>query len=79
MAEGIKEAAHALLHRGSKMRTRTPDHLSPVRDMTSVYNTGCGKRKRLDAKGIATRSMARAMPVEDVSSQLYKLRNQQIK
>ena len=60
------------------MRKRAPDHPSPVRDMASVYNTGCGKRKRSDAKEVTTRSKeraARAAPVEDVSSQLYKSKN----
>ena len=79
MAEGIKEATHALLQRGSKMRTRAPEHPSPVRDLRNVHDTGCGKRKRSDAKGVTTRSKARAPPVEDVSSMLYKLRNQQKK
>ena len=39
MAQGIKEATHALLQRGSKTRTRAPDHPSPVRDMKSVHDT----------------------------------------
>ena len=77
MAEGIKDTTHAFLQRGSKMRKRAPSHPSPVRDMTSVYDTGCGKRKRFDAKGITTMSMTRAPPVEVVSSKLYKLKNQQ--
>ena len=72
MAQGIKEAAHALLQRGSKMRTRAPDHLSPVRDMTCVYDTGCGKRKRSDARGVTTRPRARVGLVEYVSIKLYK-------
>ena len=79
MTEGIKEATYGLLQRGSKMRTQAPDHPSPVRDMRNVHDTGCGKRKRLDAKGVTTRSKARAAPVEYVSSKLYKLRNQQKK
>ena len=53
-ANGIKVAMHALLQRGSKMRTHAPDHSSPVRDMRSVYDTWCGKRKRLDSKGATT-------------------------
>ena len=63
----------------SKTRKRAPDHPSPARDMTSVYDTGCGKRKRFGAKGVTTRSMARAASVEGISSQLYKLRDQQRK
>ena len=33
----------------------------------------------MDTKGVTTRSMARAAPVEAISSQLYKLRNRQRK
>ena len=60
------------------MRTRAPDHPSPARNMISVYNiTGCRKKKRLDTKGVTTRARARTLPVDGVSSKLYKLRNQQ--
>ena len=51
MAEGIEEATHGLLQTGNKMRTRAPDDPSPVRDMTSVYDTGCWKRKKIGHKG----------------------------
>ena len=61
MAQGIKEATYGLLQRRSQMRTRAPDHPSPVRDMKSVYYTGCGKRKRSDSKGVITRTMAAAV------------------
>ena len=71
MAHRIKEATHALLQRGIKMRTRAPEHPSPVRDLKNVHDTGCGKRKRLDAKGVTTRSIARAAPVEGVSSDRF--------
>ena len=60
------------------MRTRAPDHPSQVRDMVCVYDTGCGKRKRSDAKGVTTRSMT-APVVEYISTKLYKLRNHQNK
>ena len=40
-------------------------------------DTGCGKRKRLDTKGVIT--TPRAAPVEEVSSKIYKFRNQQKK
>ena len=56
------------------MRTRAPDHPSPIRDMTCVYNTGSGKRKRLDAKGVITTT--RVPPVR-MANNLYNLRNQQ--
>ena len=79
MTEGIKEATHALIQRGSKMWTRAPDHPSPVRVLRNVHDTGCGKRKKSDAKRVTIRSMARAPLVEVVSSMLYKLRNQQNK
>ena len=70
MVEGIKEATHTLLQRGSKMRTRAPDHPSPVRDTRNVHDTGCRKRKRSDAKGVTTRARARAAPVEYISTEL---------
>ena len=79
MAEGIKKATHGLLQRGGKMRTRAPDHPSPVRDMRSVYSTGCGKRKRYDAKGATTTTTttARSPPVAGPrSTKLHKLKNQ---
>ena len=60
------------------MRKRAPDHPSPVRNMTSVYDTGFGKRERSDAKVITT-TIPRAAPVEDVSTKASKLRNQQKK
>ena len=78
ISEGIKEATRALLQRGNNMRTQAPDHPSPVRDTTSVCDTGCGKRKRLDPKGIIT-TTPKAVPVESVSTKAYKLRNQQKK
>ena len=78
MAEGIKEAIHALLQRGSTMRTNALEHPLPVRDLRNVHDIGCGKRKRSDAKGITT-TTPKAPPVEDVSSILHKLWNQQNK
>ena len=58
------------------MRTRAPNHSSPVQDMTIVYDsTGCGKRQRSDAKGVT--STPRTPPVEQGSTNLYKLKNQQ--
>ena len=78
MVEGIKKAARAFLQRGSKVRMQAPSHPSQVRDMTSVYDTGCRKRERSDAKGLTT-TTPRAAPLEDVSSERYKLRNQQKK
>ena len=75
MEEGIKEAADCFLQRGGKMRTRAPNHPSSVRDMRSVYDIGCGKRKRSDAKGV-TPLPPRAPPV-NVNTKLYRLNNQQ--
>ena len=73
MAEGIKEATHALLQRGSKMRPRGPDYPLSIWDMRSVYNTGCGKGERCDMEGVTIRS--RAAPLEVISSKLYISRN----
>ena len=59
MSEGaIKEEAHVFLQRGEKMRTRASDHPSPVRDVTCVYDTGCGKRRRSDANGLTAAAAA---------------------
>ena len=57
------------------MRTRALDRPSLVRDMRSVYDTGCGKRKLPDARGVTTR--ARASQVAPLSTKLYTLKNQQ--
>ena len=76
MTEGIKEATHALLQRGEKIRRRAQDHPSPVRDMACVYDTGCGKRKRSNTKGVTTTATG-SLPVELLSTKLYKLKNQQ--
>ena len=58
IVQGFKEAINILLQRGIKMRKRALEHPLPVRDMTSEYDTGCGKTKRSNAKGVTTRSMA---------------------
>ena len=54
MSEGINEATHAFLQKGEGVRKRAPDPLLPIRHMMRVYDTGCGKKKRTDAKGVAT-------------------------
>ena len=74
LAERMKEATHDLLQRGGKMKTRAPDHPSPVRDMRSVYDTGCGKRKGFDANGVNTTTL-RAPTAAPLSNKLYRLKN----
>ena len=51
------------------MRARATNHPSPVRGMTNVHDTGCGKRKRSDAKEVTT-ATSRAAPVEYISTEL---------
>ena len=77
LAEGIKEGTHALLRRGGKTRTRAPDHPSTVRDIRGVYNTGCGKRKRSDARIVTPPPRPRAPPAVPLRTKLYRLTNQQ--
>ena len=68
MIEGIKEATHAFLQRGEKVRKRAlVDHPSPVRDMAYVY------RKRTNAKEVMILLTQRLPPVE-VSNKLNKLK-----
>ena len=57
------------------MRVRASEHPSPIRDMTCIYNTESGKRKRFDAKGVLT-TTTRAPPVR-MANKLYTLRNHQ--
>ena len=54
MAEGIKKVPRAFLQRGEKVRKRAPDHPPTVRHIACVYDTGYGKRKRTNAKGVTT-------------------------
>ena len=50
-SEGIKEAVHSLLQKGSKMQKQKPEHPSPVRDLRNVHDSGSGRKKRKDVKG----------------------------
>ena len=59
------------------MRTRDPDHPSPVRNMRSVYNTRCEKKIRSDAKGVTTNKDKKGTPVTVLSTKLHKLKKQQ--
>jgi hypothetical protein len=51
MGEAIELATHAFLQRGEPMRERACNHPRPIRDMTSILDTGSGKKIRSDAKG----------------------------
>ena len=55
------------------MRQRAAEHPSAVRCMRNVHDTGYGKKKRTDAKGVV--SVGR-VPAKGTSS-ISKLRNQQ--
>ena len=57
------------------MRTSAPDHPLPVKDMTCVYNTECGKMKRSDAEGLS--AAQKSISVKYISNKLYKLKNRQ--
>ena len=39
------------MQRGSPTRKRAAEHLNNIRDMTNVYDFGCGRKTRTDAKG----------------------------
>ena len=36
------------------MRMQNIEHLSPVRDLTNFDDSGCGRKKRKDAKGVVS-------------------------
>ena len=52
MSEGVEEATHAFLQKGSNMQRQAAEHPSPIRDMNNVHESRCGRRKRKDAKGV---------------------------
>ena len=49
---GIKESAHAFLQSGEDMWKQAVTHPSPARDVNNVYDSGCGRKKRMDAKTV---------------------------
>eukprot|EP00956_Cyclotella_meneghiniana_P001713 scaffold1870_cov73-Cyclotella_meneghiniana.AAC.4 len=51
MAECLCSLTHSLLQRGQPMRKRAAEHPNNVRDLTNVYDFGCGRKTRTDAKG----------------------------
>ena len=55
------------------MRQRAAEHPSPVKCMRNVHDTGYGKKKRSDAKGI----VCVGRTIAKVSTKLSTLRNQQ--
>ena len=51
MPECVELATHNFLQRGESMRERKPDHPLPIRDLTTIFDTGSGKKMRKDAQG----------------------------
>ena len=51
MSECMCSLAHSLMQRGLPMRKRAAEHPNNIRDMTNVYDFGCGRKTRTDAKG----------------------------
>eukprot|EP00956_Cyclotella_meneghiniana_P004059 scaffold4911_cov47-Cyclotella_meneghiniana.AAC.17 len=51
MSECMCSLAHSLMQRGPPMRKRAAEHPNNIRDMTNVYDFGCGRKTRTDAKG----------------------------
>jgi len=73
MSEGIRESAHAFLQQGASMRKQRPDHPSPLRCMRNVDDTGYGRKKQTDAKGV----VCVGRTIAKVSTKLSKLRHRQ--
>ena len=48
----MKENAHVFCARGDPMRQRQAEHPVVCRDTTNVFDSGCGRKIRSDAKGI---------------------------
>ena len=51
MAESMKILAHSLMQTGPKMRKRAAEHPQPCRALATVFDFGCGRKQRSDAKG----------------------------
>ena len=51
MSKGVNAAPHTFLQKGNNMWRQTAEHPSPIRDTHNVHGSGCGRRKRKDAKG----------------------------
>ena len=51
MGEAIELATHSLLQKGEPMRERACSHPNPIRDLTTIFDTGSGNKVRSDAKG----------------------------
>ena len=54
MLEGVKEATYYFLQKGSNTRRQVAEHPSPIMAMNNVHGSGCGRRKRLDAKDVVS-------------------------
>ena len=73
MEEGVKELAHTLMQRGESVRVQEPEHPQFTRDLTSVFDTGSGRRVRSDAKGVVASSTAQPR----ISKRVAALRQKQ--
>ena len=51
MPECVKLLAHSLMQTGPSMRKRAADHPVPCRSLTTIFDFGCGRKQRTDAKG----------------------------
>ena len=56
MPQCVNELAHTLMQRGEEMRSQAAEHPSHKRDLRNVDDFGCGRKRRSDAKGFASRA-----------------------
>ena len=52
MSEEIRESEHTFLQRRDSIRKKRPEHPSPLQSMKNAHDTGHGREKRTDAKGV---------------------------
>ena len=62
MKEAVQEATHACLQKGEATRKRTPQHPSPQRDLTNVFDTS-SRNIRSDAKGLVVNGCGQSVHV----------------
>eukprot|EP00956_Cyclotella_meneghiniana_P039672 scaffold176861_cov23-Cyclotella_meneghiniana.AAC.1 len=51
MPECVKQLAHSLMQTGPSMRKRAAEHPEPSRNLTNIFDFGCGRKQRADVHG----------------------------
>ena len=77
IGEAIKESTFAFLQSGESMRKQVPEHLSAVRELRSIHDSGYRRKKWKDATDVVSSLMERERHNETTTTRLYRLRNQQ--